>query len=90
MIRILEEYTENYFSEIKFGRENVCTAVCDVKGSYPAPPDAKQTPVANSSGWRLGSKYAGRNSFTPNSSADPCNTRTEENNHHQIFILIVG
>lgn len=41
-----------------------------VKGSYPAPPDAKLTPVANSLGWRFGSKYAGRYSLMPNSSTD--------------------
>ena len=46
------------------------TATFDVRGSYPAPPDAKHTPVGNSLGWSFGSKYAGRNSFMPNSSAD--------------------
>lgn len=52
------------------------TADCDVKGSYPAPPDAKHTPVANSPGWRCGSKYAGTYSLMPNSSAN-----TTQNNN---------
>jgi hypothetical protein len=42
----------------------------DVKGSYPAPPDAKLTPVGKSLVWRFGSKYAGRYSLMPNSSTD--------------------
>ena len=46
------------------------TDVCAVKGSYPAPPDAKHTPVTNSPGSRFESKYAGRNSFMPSSSTD--------------------
>lgn len=49
---------------------NMNTAVSDVKGSYPAPPDAKHTPVANSPGSTFGSKYAGSNSLMPNSSTD--------------------
>jgi len=48
----------------------MCTAVWDVKGSNPAPPDAKHTPVGRSLGWRFGSKYAGRNSLIPNSSTN--------------------
>jgi len=46
------------------------TGKFDVKSSYPAPPDAKHTPVVNSLGWRLGSKYGGRNSLMPNSSTE--------------------
>lgn len=41
-----------------------------VRESYPEPPDAKHTPVANSLGWRFGSKYAGRNSLMPNTSTE--------------------
>jgi hypothetical protein len=48
----------------------VCTDVWDVKGSYPAPPDAKHTPVSKSLGCRFGSKYAGRSSLMPSSSTD--------------------
>jgi hypothetical protein len=48
----------------------MCTDVWDVKGSYPAPPDAKQTPVSKSLGCRFGSKYAGRSSLMPSSSTD--------------------
>ncbi|WRX10097.1 hypothetical protein QQP08_002584 [Theobroma cacao] len=39
-------------------------------GSYPAAPEAKLTPVRRSSSCRLGSRYAGTSSFTPNSSAE--------------------
>ena len=41
-----------------------------MRGSYPEPPDAKQTPVRRSLGWRFGSKYAGKRSLMPSSSAD--------------------
>lgn len=54
----------------KLGDENMRTAVSDVTGSYPAPPDAKHTPVGSSWGCNFGSKYAGRSSLMPNSSAD--------------------
>lgn len=46
----------------------MCTASSDVKGSNPAPPEAKFTPVFRSSVSRLGSRYGGKNSFIPNSS----------------------
>lgn len=46
------------------------TAICEVRGSYPAPPDAKQTPVMRSLGWICGSRYAGRSSLIPNTSTD--------------------
>jgi hypothetical protein len=42
------------------------TASFDVRGSYPEPPDAKQTPVMRSLGCKFGSKYAGRSSLRPN------------------------
>lgn len=69
-----ESYQNEIFSwSIKFGGENRCLWVmstCNfaVIGSYPAPPDAKFTPVASSLGWRFGSRYAGSNSLMPNSS----------------------
>ena len=46
------------------------TSILDVRGSYPEPPDAKQTPVTRSLGCRFGSKYAGRSFLMPNSSTN--------------------
>lgn len=46
------------------------TTILDVRGSYPEPPDAKQTPVTRSLSWSFGSKYAGRSSLMPNSWTD--------------------
>lgn len=50
--------------------KNMFTSNFDVIGSYPAPPDAKFTPVSSSQGCRFGSKYAGRYSLIPNSSTE--------------------
>lgn len=46
------------------------TAISDVRGSYPAPPEAKLTPVMRSSACKVGSRYAGKSSFIPNSSTE--------------------
>ena len=51
----------------------VCTASLGVKGSYPEPPEAKQTPVMRSWGCRFGSKYAGKSSLISNSAAKSWN-----------------
>ena len=50
-----------------------CTASLGVKGSYPEPPEAKQTPVMRSWGCRFGSIYAGKNSLISNSAAKSWN-----------------
>ena len=56
----------NLISSLK---ENLCTGILGVRGSYPEAPEAKLTPVRRSLGWRVGSKYAGSNFLIPNSSA---------------------
>lgn len=59
----------NYDQE-KTSKMHIYTTICDVKGSYPAPPEAKLTPVGRSSGCKVGSLYAGRSSLIPNSSTE--------------------
>ena len=50
-----------------------CTASLGVKGSYPEPPEAKQTPVMRSWDCRFGSKYAGKSSLISNAAAKSWN-----------------
>lgn len=47
-----------------------CTASSDVRGSNPAPPEAKLTPVLRSLVCRVGSRYGGRSSLIPSSSTE--------------------
>jgi hypothetical protein len=66
LARMIIQKTKLIYSKKKY----MHTPNFDVKGSYPAPPDAKLTPVGKSLVWRFGSKYAGRYSLMPNSSTD--------------------
>jgi hypothetical protein len=61
------------------------TASFDVRGSYPEPPDAKQTPVMRSLGCKFGSKYAGRSSLRPNISTMYRNKKKKEVNCEEFF-----
>ncbi|WVZ20539.1 hypothetical protein V8G54_007861 [Vigna mungo] len=47
----------------------ITEASCAVKGSYPAPPEAKLIPFNRSSGCKFGLVYATEYSLIPNSSA---------------------
>lgn len=78
-------------SQTLIWEKKLCTAVWDVKGSYPEPPDAKHTPVGNSLSSRFGSKYAGRNSLMPNSSTDHTVKEQKETNLRKIqdFSLVI-
>jgi hypothetical protein len=64
-------------SEINY--EHIYTAIFDVKGSYPAPPEAKLTPVRRSLGCKVGSLDAGRSSLIPNSSTDKKKIKKKKN-----------